>query len=112
MTFTHDGFCGISGHYIIEWSVLSISRRFISDVKDVKFLSLTIMLSYYIILHSGNILWKFWEDAYEFNINRPWRLHPKLTKGHVDVSQLDKMRNHLAEEVLNRDMLHLMKVCL
>ena len=58
----------------------------------------------------GQILWAHWSAAYEYSVSRDWRIHPKLTKQHVDPAQLDKMRNHLAEEVLDKNMLYLMKV--
>lgn len=59
----------------------------------------------------GEILWQHWIDAYEWSVTgRHFRIHPKLTKQHVYVADLDKMKNHLAEEVLNHHMLYLMKV--
>jgi len=36
------------------------------------------------------------------------RVHQKLTNEHIFLSKTSKMRNHLAEEVLNKDMLNLM----
>ena len=36
------------------------------------------------------------------------RVHQKLTDGHMFLSKVSKMRNHLAEEVLNDDMYNLM----
>ena len=56
------------------------------------------------------ILWVHWVGAYEFSVNRDWRIHPKLTRRHVYAAELDKMRNQLAEEVLYKSMLYLMKV--
>ncbi|CAC5382466.1 unnamed protein product [Mytilus coruscus] len=37
------------------------------------------------------------------------RVHYKLTSSHLHPDSAEKIRNHLAEEVLNEDMLHLMK---
>ena len=56
------------------------------------------------------ILWEHWINAYNWDINtNPFPLHRKLTDEHIYLSTQSKMRNHLAEEVLNSDMLHLMK---
>ena len=38
------------------------------------------------------------------------RIHYKLTDTHLNPDKAEKMRNHLATEVLNKDMLHLMQV--
>jgi len=38
------------------------------------------------------------------------RIHYKLTDIHLNPDKAEKMRNHLATEVLNKDMLHLMQV--
>ena len=59
---------------------------------------------------TGEILRSHWISAYEFSVARFWRLHPKLSRQHVYKSELDKMRNHLAEEVLDKNMLYLMTV--
>ena len=37
------------------------------------------------------------------------RVHRKLSDDHIFLSRVSKMRNHLAEEVLNDDMYHLMR---
>ena len=57
-----------------------------------------------------DIVWKQWEDAYEWCQNRivnPIASHPKLTKDHIYLSEPGKMRNALAKEVLNDQMLYL-----
>ena len=36
------------------------------------------------------------------------RIHPKITDEHIFLTKPSKMRNHLAEEVLDKDMLNLM----
>ena len=64
------------------------------------------------ITHKGrSIHWQHWIDAYnwdgEFN---PMKLHHRLTNDHMYPDMSAKMRNSLADEVLNGDMLHLMEV--
>lgn len=55
--------------------------------------------------------WKHWEDAYLWDqASNPLRLHRKLTDEHIYVTDSGKMRNHLAFEVLDNDMLILMEV--
>ena len=59
------------------------------------------------------IVWKHWMDAHRFNSNRdinPIAIHRKLTEAHISPNQSELMRNHLAEDVLDTEMLHLMKV--
>lgn len=45
-------------------------------------------------------------DQGEFSLS----LHEKLTMDHFELDPASKMRNHLAEDVLDRNMLNLMKV--
>ena len=60
---------------------------------------------------SRQISWKHWEDAYEWDlITNTIRVHHKLTDDHLHPDQRAKMKNHLAEETMNADMLHLMEV--
>ncbi|XP_070556109.1 uncharacterized protein [Ptychodera flava] len=58
----------------------------------------------------GHILWKYWKSAYTFDQEtHSLPLHHKLTPDHFDLTPATRMRNHLAEHVLNKDMLYLMK---
>ncbi|XP_070573166.1 uncharacterized protein [Ptychodera flava] len=61
--------------------------------------------------HQGNdISWDHWIKAYRWDCDRnSVRVHRKLTDEHIYPNQRQKMRNKLAEEVLNEDMLNLMK---
>ena len=52
-----------------------------------------------------------WVDAYNWNQKNSLPLHHHLTLKHFELGYATKMRNHLAEQVLDRDMLNLMKVC-
>jgi len=68
------------------------------------------MISHKLQLPNGcNIKWTMWVDAYVWDTTNPVAIHRKLTSQHViDLNSANKMRNHLAEEVLNADMLQLM----
>ncbi|XP_052809219.1 uncharacterized protein LOC128237669 [Mya arenaria] len=63
------------------------------------------------ILHYNNpILWDHWIQAYKWDRdNNSFPIHRKLTNEHFYLTQESKMRNKLAEETLNGDMLHLME---
>ena len=55
------------------------------------------------------ITWSQWEQAYEWDQMNIVSLHRHLTRDHIyNLSNSNKMRNHLAEQVLNMDMLNLM----
>ena len=61
------------------------------------------------LMYNGKmILWEHWEDAYAYNCSHDLRIYRKLSKEHIQLSAQSKMRNHLALNVLNADMLHLM----
>ena len=55
------------------------------------------------------IVWEHFEDAYAFNQQSGLRIHRHLTKEHIELTSASKMRNRLAEQVLDKDMLFLMK---
>ncbi|XP_070552284.1 uncharacterized protein [Ptychodera flava] len=58
----------------------------------------------------GRILWKYWKLAYQFDQeSHTLPLHHRLKPEHFDLTPASRMRNHLAEDVLNKDMLYLMK---
>ncbi|RUA06955.1 MAG: hypothetical protein DSY43_00885 [Gammaproteobacteria bacterium] len=57
------------------------------------------------------IMWKQFRDAFDWdqkNFSLP--LHEKLTLLHFELDSASKMRNHLAEDVLDKKMLFLMQV--
>lgn len=56
-----------------------------------------------------NITWSMWKEAYAWDCRNVLPLHRKLSAAHFSPSDSEKMRNHLAEEVLNADMLYLFK---
>lgn len=59
-------------------------------------------------LPNGNIIqWQMWVDCSKWDESNGLQVHRKLTKEHIYPSTQSKMRNHLAEEVLNEDMLDL-----
>ena len=48
-------------------------------------------------------------DAYNWDrCHNPMRVHPKLTDNHIFLNKPAKMRNLLAEDFLNKDMLNVM----
>ena len=55
------------------------------------------------------IVWEHFEEAYAFNQQSGLRIHRHLTKEHIELTSASKMRNRLAEQVLDKDMLFLMK---
>jgi hypothetical protein len=57
------------------------------------------------------IIWDMWEECYRWDCTaNKHSLHHKLTTEHIFPTAVEKMRNHLAEDVLNGEMLNLMKV--
>ena len=60
---------------------------------------------------SKYIVWEHWIKAYNWDrIHNAVRVHPRLTDEHIFLNKTSKMRNHLAEDVLDAEMLHLMKM--
>jgi hypothetical protein len=62
-----------------------------------------------LMINGHEICWKTFIDAYEWDRQHGLSIHHKLSHQHMYPNQADKMRNHLAEECLNADMLHLMR---
>jgi hypothetical protein len=57
------------------------------------------------------IEWDHFRKAYLWDISSSaFPVHHKLTQEHIFLTSVNKMRNHLAEEVLNSEMLHLMEL--
>ena len=56
------------------------------------------------------ILWEYFERAYHFNNQTDLHLYKHLSRDHTYSKLHEKMQNHLAENVLNADMLNLFKV--
>ena len=58
----------------------------------------------------GHIYWENFVSAFQWDYNNHYcRIHRKLTSEHFELNSSLKMRNHLAEQVLNNDMLLLLK---
>ena len=56
------------------------------------------------------IEWRHFREAYSWDISsHPFPIHHKLTQEHLYLTSETKMRNYLAEDVLNGEMLHLMQ---
>jgi hypothetical protein len=61
-------------------------------------------------LPNENVIhWKMWENAFSWDKSNALQIHKKLTNDHINLTSQSKMRNHLAEEALNSEMLHLMQ---
>ena len=59
-------------------------------------------------LQSGHeVHWQMWIDAYQWDKQNPIQTHRALTNEHLFPSNSSKMRNKLAEDVLNSEMLNL-----
>lgn len=58
-----------------------------------------------------NLFWKQWKDAYFWDqTQHSCPLHEKLREEHFELTPSSRMRNRLAEDVLDKKMLFLMKV--
>lgn len=56
-------------------------------------------------------MWSHFVDAFEFDQTcNSLPIHEKLTEQHLHLDPALRMRDHLAEDVLDAKMLHLMKV--
>lgn len=59
-----------------------------------------------------HITWQQWIDAYQWDQKNSLPFHHRLTVKHFELGYATRMRNHLAQQVLNKDMLNLVKVFL
>jgi hypothetical protein len=57
---------------------------------------------------SDTIQWQMFCDCINWDKGNSFQLHRKLSNEHINLTNHSKMRNHLAEEVLNSEMLNLM----
>lgn len=55
------------------------------------------------------IQWQMFIDFFKWDQQNALQLHRQLTKDHIYLDSQNKMRNHLAEHVLNSEMLHALK---
>ena len=60
-----------------------------------------------LVIDGHNTVWKQWIDAYNWDKEKTFPIHQRLTSGHFN-EKCDKMKNKLAEEVLDSRMLELM----
>ena len=65
-----------------------------------------------IVYNFHSVSWKHFLDAYEWDQANCPKQHQKLTSAHINPDQGEKMRNKLANDVLNAEMLALFEVCL
>jgi len=63
------------------------------------------------MIGEDEILWTHLKSAYEYDISTNTRLtHRRLSDDHFNLDNASRMRNHLADDVLGKDMLELLKV--
>jgi hypothetical protein len=61
--------------------------------------------------HDKPIVWDQWIKAAQWDrTSNPRRVHHRITDSHLYPNPAEKMRNHLAEDMMGEDMLHLMKL--
>ncbi|CAB3995373.1 Hypothetical predicted protein [Paramuricea clavata] len=61
-------------------------------------------------VNGQSIFWSYWKEAYMWDQNEnSCHIHQKLTEDHFQLNPSSRMRNSLAEDVLDRKMLILMK---
>ena len=60
-------------------------------------------------VNGHEITWRTFIAAYEWDKNHGLSIHQKLTNQHLRPNTAEKMRNFLAEECLDEDMLHLIR---
>lgn len=61
-----------------------------------------------LMLEGKAIFWSMWEEAWQWDRQNPIQIHRKLSRSHIQLDDSSKVRNHLAEEVLDCNMLQLM----
>jgi hypothetical protein len=61
------------------------------------------------LVHLSNSIVALRKDLWDI-ASHPFPVHHKLTQEHIFLTPEAKMRNHLAEDILNSDMLHLMEL--
>ena len=54
-----------------------------------------------LVIDEKEVVWDMFRQAYEWDKQHPLPVHQRLTNEHINPNDADKMRNHLAEEVLN-----------
>lgn len=63
----------------------------------------------YLLLNGCSIVWDHCIECYHFNLQNGFGIHHKLTDEQFTLTPASKMRNQLAIEVLDRNVLYLMK---
>jgi len=107
-SFTNMFSCNVSKklYFIMDIShTLKKIRNNISKSGDAAF------CKRHLKLKDKFIKWDHFKQAYLWDIStNPFPVHHKLTQDHIYLTSESKMRNHLAEDVLNKEMFHLMKL--
>lgn len=63
----------------------------------------------YLFFNNHPIVWDYWIECFNFNFQNGFGIHKKLTEDHFTLTPVSKMRNQLAIDVLDKNMLFLMK---
>jgi hypothetical protein len=63
----------------------------------------------YIVKNAISILWTHWEEAFKLSNNDGLPMHKSLSEEYTVLTPVSKMRNKLASDVLNKEMLYLMR---
>ena len=58
-------------------------------------------------IHDHDVMWSHWQDAYQWDRRNPLQIHNNLKHDHLYLDSASKMRNRLAEDVLDINMLQL-----
>lgn len=62
----------------------------------------------YLILNGHPVVWEHWKECLQFNFQNGFSIHRHLTDEHINLTPASRLRNHLALQVLDKDMLYLM----
>ena len=55
------------------------------------------------------VKWSHFQEAHDYNKSHLWKIHQKLSDEHFELTGPNKMRNKLAEDVLDSEMLNLFR---
>ena len=55
------------------------------------------------------VKWSHFQEAHDYNKSHLWKIHRKLSDEHFELTGPNKMRNKLAEDVLDSEMLNLFR---
>ena len=89
--------------------IMHVLKRVRNNIESSKMENIT-KRDRYLLLNGCSIVWDHWIECYHFNLQNGFGIHHKLTDEQFTLTPASKMRNQLAIEVLDRNMLYLMKI--